>query len=79
MNINRIDNAEAIAIADPDEATLTSAACIVRTAVASTSSSELSSSGLCDAVVIASPNHTHSDVLSEALATDLHTSRWRSP
>ncbi|MFP5488171.1 MAG: Gfo/Idh/MocA family protein, partial [Acidimicrobiia bacterium] len=33
---------------------------------------DLLASGLCDAVVIATPNHTHLDVLSDALASDLH-------
>ena len=28
--------------------------------------------GLCDAVVVATPNHTHIDVVSDVLATDLH-------
>jgi myo-inositol 2-dehydrogenase/D-chiro-inositol 1-dehydrogenase len=33
---------------------------------------DLLASGLCDAVVIATPNHTHIDVLPDALATSLH-------
>ena len=33
---------------------------------------DLLGSGLCDAVVIATPNFTHVDVLRDALATDLH-------
>lgn len=33
---------------------------------------ELLASGLCDAVVIASPNHTHHDVLLDVLATSHH-------
>jgi predicted dehydrogenase len=33
---------------------------------------DLLQSGLCDAVVIASPNHTHARVLRDALATPLH-------
>ncbi len=33
---------------------------------------ELLQSGLCDAVVIATPNHTHADMLRLALATQLH-------
>ncbi len=33
---------------------------------------ELLASGLCDAVVIATPNFTHAAVLRDALATDLH-------
>ncbi len=33
---------------------------------------ELLKSGLCDAVVIATPNHTHVTMLRDALATDLH-------
>ena len=34
--------------------------------------SELLKSGLCDAVIVASPNFTHIDVMRDALATDLH-------
>ncbi len=33
---------------------------------------DLLASGLCDAVVIATPNHTHVDVLPDALATPVH-------
>jgi myo-inositol 2-dehydrogenase / D-chiro-inositol 1-dehydrogenase len=33
---------------------------------------ELLGSGLCDAVVIATPNHTHVEMMRAALATDLH-------
>ena len=33
---------------------------------------ELLASGLCDAVVIATPNHTHVDIMRDALATPLH-------
>jgi myo-inositol 2-dehydrogenase / D-chiro-inositol 1-dehydrogenase len=33
---------------------------------------ELLKSGLCDAVIIATPNHTHITVMRDALATDLH-------
>ena len=31
-----------------------------------------STSGLCDAVVVATPNHTHVDVVGDVLTTDLH-------
>lgn len=33
---------------------------------------DLIASGLCDAVVVATPNHTHIDVVPDLLATDLH-------
>ena len=33
---------------------------------------DLLASGLCDALVIASPNFTHIEVMRDALATDLH-------
>ena len=33
---------------------------------------DLLASGRCDAVVVASPNHTHVDVVGDVLATDLH-------
>jgi myo-inositol 2-dehydrogenase / D-chiro-inositol 1-dehydrogenase len=37
-----------------------------------TSHHELLASGLCDVVVVASPNHTHHDVLSDVLRTNHH-------
>jgi len=33
---------------------------------------DLLASGLCDAVVVTSPNFTHSEIMRDALATDLH-------
>jgi myo-inositol 2-dehydrogenase / D-chiro-inositol 1-dehydrogenase len=33
---------------------------------------DLLESGLCDAVVVATPNHTHFNIVSDVLATDLH-------
>jgi predicted dehydrogenase len=72
MNINHIDGAEVTAIADPFEPSRRVASSLVPGAAEFDSASSLLGSGLCDAVVIATPNNTHVDVLGEALETDLH-------
>jgi predicted dehydrogenase len=72
MNINRIDGAQVTAYADPFEGSRKAAASLVPDAVGFSDHRELISSGLCDAVVVATPNHTHKEVLLDVLATDLH-------
>ena len=75
-NLVAMGGAEVTAIADTDAGSR-------QAAVALTAASrvppqifedhrELLSSGLCDALVIATPNHTHAAVLRDALATPLH-------
>ncbi len=74
-NILALDDAIVTAVADPHEPSLERAQQAVgdrRTSRASPTAAELVESGLCDAVVIASPNFTHIDVLRTVLATDLH-------
>jgi myo-inositol 2-dehydrogenase/D-chiro-inositol 1-dehydrogenase len=74
-NIIALDGAAVTAIADPHRASLDRAALAlgVDAAVARfTDAESLLDSGLCDAVVIASPNHTHHDVLQAALARPVH-------
>ncbi len=71
-NITHIDGAEVTAVADPNPDSLAAATTAVPDAEAFSDPNRLLDSGLCDAVVIASPNHTHVDVLLSALATDLH-------
>ncbi len=72
-NIAVLDGAEVVAIADPDERsrTLGLAAAGTATNVFSDYRALLDWDG-CDAVVIATPNHTHAQILLDALATDLH-------
>jgi len=74
-NIMALDDAEVTAIADPHHSSLDRAALAlgVDADVARfTDAESLLDSGLCDAVVIASPNHTHHDVLQAALARPVH-------
>lgn len=68
-NINHIDGAEVVAIADPWESSLKQARdAAAGDVVAFADYRELLSSGLLDAVVIATPNMTHADVMEDALA-----------
>lgn len=72
MNVAHIDGATITAYADPHEASRLSAATIAPDAAAFEDTAGLIESGLCDAVVISTPNHTHLAVLEEVLPTDLH-------
>ncbi len=74
-NVLSLDGATVTAIADPhaDSRAWAQLAVGVDTPLAQFNDHrELLESGLCDAVVIATPNHTHLDVLADALATDVH-------
>jgi myo-inositol 2-dehydrogenase / D-chiro-inositol 1-dehydrogenase len=74
-NILHLDDAVVTAISDPNDEPRSwgQLAVGLDTPVASFADHrELLASGLCDAVVIASPNHTHIDVLLDVLATPLH-------
>jgi myo-inositol 2-dehydrogenase/D-chiro-inositol 1-dehydrogenase len=73
MNVAHVDGAEVTAYADPHEPSRIAAATIAPDATAFSDHRELLTSGLCDAVVVATPNHTHVDVLADVLATELHT------
>lgn len=72
-NILALSHAEVTAIADPHppsrDATL---ALLARPPQVFEHYAPLLASGLCDAVVIATPNFTHIEVMRAALATDLH-------
>jgi predicted dehydrogenase len=72
MNIQHIDGAAVTAIADPYGPSLEAARSIVDGVAAFEDYRDLLSSDLCDAVVVATPNHTHVNVLSDVLQTDLH-------
>jgi myo-inositol 2-dehydrogenase / D-chiro-inositol 1-dehydrogenase len=75
LNLAHIDEAEVVAIADPEAGSrdLARQFGAVPDGVAEFDDHrELLASGRCEAVVIATPNHTHVDVLRDVLATDLH-------
>ncbi len=74
MNINHIDGASVVAVADPD---ISSRKVGVEAAggniVSFADHRELLDSGLCDAVVIASPNMTHADILVDTISARVPT------
>ena len=73
-NLNAMGEAVVVtALADPEAASRDAALALCRgQPQVFESSRELLQSGLVDALVIASPNHTHAEVLREALTTELH-------
>ncbi|MEM7042074.1 MAG: Gfo/Idh/MocA family oxidoreductase [Pseudomonadota bacterium] len=68
--LNHLEGATVSAVADPDPAMREQAATLAG-AKAFSDYRALLSSNLADALIIASPNHTHHDVLIDAMATDL--------
>ena len=72
-NLRYIEGASVTAISDPDEGSRDLATKqLGNTVTVFTDHKELLASGLVDAVIIATPNYTHVDVLKDALATSLH-------
>ena len=72
-NLRYIEGASVTAISDPDEGSRNLAIKQLDDRVrVFTDHRELLNSGLVDAVIIATPNYTHVDVLKDALATSLH-------
>jgi len=72
-NLRATGGTEVTAIADPTAASREQAAVLLDGQVQLFERhADLLASGLCDAVVIASPNFTHIQVMRDALATDLH-------
>ena len=72
-NLRAMGGAEVTAIADPTLASREQAAALLDGQVRLFERhADLLASGQCDAVVIASPNFTHVEILRDALATDLH-------
>lgn len=79
-NLAALRNDEAVtvtAIADPDDTSRATGLAAAELAfgddvAAFVDHRQLLASGRCDAVVVASPNHTHLDVVGDVLATDLH-------
>jgi len=71
-NLLAVDGTAVTAIADPDAAMRDAAAALVGPGISVyTDHRALLESGECDAVIVASPNHTHRAVLDDVLATDL--------
>ncbi len=72
-NIHVLDGAVVTAIADTrDGSRAMGLAAAGGDTVAFDDHRQLLDSGLCDAVVVVTPNHTHIDVMTDVLATDLH-------
>ncbi len=72
-NIALTPNAVVTALADPVQRSLDRAAAAVGTDVARFADAQaLAASGLCDAVVVASPNFTHASVLPPLMDANLH-------
>ncbi|MEM7141529.1 MAG: Gfo/Idh/MocA family oxidoreductase [Actinomycetota bacterium] len=71
-NLLHVDGAEITALSDPDPGSRETASALVPGAAVYTDHRQLIDDGVCDAVVVASPNMTHIDVLRDLLATDLH-------
>ncbi len=72
-NIAAVAGAEVVALADPEPSSLVAAADAVNGPVESYDRyQDLIADGLCDALVIASPNMTHKEVLDEIIGTDHH-------
>jgi len=69
-------DAEVVALVDPTPQSLTSAKRVLGERAASvtefTDIKDMVRSGSLDAVIVASPNHTHVDTLAPLLATDIH-------
>lgn len=74
-NINAVEGALVTAAADPHRPSLDAAVDAAtgdQAIVTFTDHRELLTSGLCDAVVLASPNFTHVDLLADIFASGLH-------
>ena len=72
-NIEAMPSAEVSALADPYGQSLELAQALLKQPVPTFANyQDLLFSGLCDAVVVATPNFTHVEVLKDALKTELH-------
>ena len=66
QNINHIEGAVVTSYSDPHPDSRAAAEVITEDAIAFADHRELLASGRCDAVVIASPNQTHAEILEDA-------------
>lgn len=72
-NVNALPGARVVAVADPHGPSRDAGAAAAEGPVSVYADHrELLAAGECDAVVVASPNMTHVDVLADVLATDVH-------
>lgn len=71
-NLAALPGAKVTALSDPTQASLSSAAAFVPGAARFADHRGLVTSGLVDAVVVASPNHTHRSVLEDCWGTGVH-------
>lgn len=71
-NLRHLDGVEVTAIADPDPSSREAAHRAAPTAALFSDHRDLIAAGLCDAVVVAAPNHTHAAILADLLPTTLH-------
>ena len=71
-NISHLPGARVTAVADPDAESLDAAAALAPAAATFSDGGGLIASGLCDAIVVATPNMTHAAVLEDLLGTGLH-------
>ncbi len=72
-NLRALGGSDVTAVADPTAASRDAAAALLDGQVQLFDDhQDLLKSGLCDALVVASPNFTHIQVMRDALATDLH-------
>ncbi len=72
-NLRAMGGAVVTAVSDPTAASREQASALLEGQVTLFERhGDLLASGLCDALVVASPNFTHAEVMHDALATDLH-------
>ena len=71
-NLALIDGAVVTAIADPHGPSVEAARVLAPGVAVFADAAALAASGLCDAVVVATPNHTHGDVLGPLFDAGLH-------
>jgi predicted dehydrogenase len=72
-NLHAVGGARVTAVADTNAESLDAGVAAAGDGVrAFTDHRQLLDSGACDAVVVVTPNHTHLDVMTDVLATDLH-------
>jgi myo-inositol 2-dehydrogenase / D-chiro-inositol 1-dehydrogenase len=74
QNLMHLDGAVVTALSDPNEGSLAFATAVAADPTVATFNDhrELLASGLCDAVVVSSPNMTHVDVLLDVIASGTH-------
>ena len=71
-NLSHLPGARVTALADPHQASLDAAAALAPAAACFSDHRDLIGAGLCDAVVVATPNMTHAGVLDDVFGTGLH-------